>query len=87
MFFVTKVTASASPSAAALNVLQRRAIQCSFSSVFHIRKANNGAIITESQAAETIFTRAVIWPLCVMGILGGGAVVKRRFFVDDTRSL
>ena len=53
MFFVTKLVASAPPSAAALNVLQRRAIQCSFSSVFHIRKANGGE--KESQAAKTIF--------------------------------
>ena len=87
MFFVTKVVASAPPSAAALKVLQRRAIQCSFSSVFHIRKANGGAITKESQAAETIFKRAVLWPLCAMGILGGGVVVKRRFFGNDTRSL
>ena len=55
MFFVTKLVASAPPSAAALNVLQRRAIQCSFSSVFHIRKANGGDITKESQAAKTIF--------------------------------
>jgi hypothetical protein len=87
MFLATRIAASAPPSAAQ-NVLQRRAIQCSFSSVFHIRNANGGAITKESQAAEAIFTRAVIWPLCAMGILGGGVAVKRRFIVDgSTRSL
>jgi hypothetical protein len=33
----------------------------------------------ESQTAERIFTRAVAWPLGVMGILGGYAFVKREF--------
>ena len=54
MFFVTKVVASAPPSSAALNVLQRCANQYSFSSVYRICKADRGAITKESQAAETI---------------------------------
>ena len=70
------------------NVLQWRAIQCSFSGMFHICNSKGGAITTESQATKSIFTRAVIWPLCAMGILGGGVAVKRRFIVDgSTRSL
>jgi hypothetical protein len=86
MFFATKIAASSPPSAA-YNVLQRRAIQCSFSSVFHIRNANGGVATKESRAAEDIFTRAVIWPLCAMGIMGGGVAAKRRFFVDDAQGL
>lgn len=77
-FAATRIIA-ASSSSAAQTVLQRRAIQCSFSSVFHIRNANGGAITKESQTAEKIFTRAVAWPLLVMGILGGGAFVKRQY--------
>jgi hypothetical protein len=83
MIFATRIAAaSAAAPSAAQAVLQRRAIQCSFSSVFHIRNANGGAITKESQVAETIFTRAVIWPLCAMGIVGGGVVVKRQFSND-----
>ena len=74
-FAATRMAASS----AAQTVLQRRAIQCSFSSVFHIRNANGGAITKESKTAEKIFTRAVVWPLCVMGLFGGGAVLKRQF--------
>ena len=50
----TKVVVSAPTSSAALNILQRHVIQCSFSSMFHIRKADGGAIIKESQSAETL---------------------------------
>ena len=72
MFSATRLVAATSSSSAA-QTLQRRAIQCSFSSVFHIRNANNGKITTESQIAESIFTKAVAWPLFAMG--GIGAVV------------
>lgn len=74
-FAATRMAASS----AAQTVLQRRAIQCSFSSVFHIRNANGGAITKESQTVEKIFIRAVAWPLCAMGLLGGGVVLKRQF--------
>ncbi len=70
---------TAKAASSAQTVLQRRAIQCSFSSVFHIRNANGGKMTEESQTAERIFTRAVAWPLGVMGILGGYAFVKREF--------
>ena len=73
------VLASASSQSAAQTVLQRRAIQCSFSSVFHIRNANGGKITRESEMVEKIFIRAVAWPLCGMGILGGGVLLKRQF--------
>eukprot|EP01082_Thalassiosira_pseudonana_P003367 g3044.t1 g3044 contig12:1310045-1310311(+) len=86
MFAATaiKAAASSSSSSTAQTVLQRRAIQCSFSSVFHIRNANGGKMTKESQDAEKIFTRAVAWPLAVMGLLGGGVIVKREFI--DERS-
>eukprot|EP00956_Cyclotella_meneghiniana_P002318 scaffold2613_cov63-Cyclotella_meneghiniana.AAC.1 len=76
MPFAPTVIKSAASSAQ--TVLQRRAIQCSFSSVFHIRDANGGKITQESRTAERIFTRAVAWPLCVMGLFGGGACFKRE---------
>lgn len=71
----TRMVATASSQSAAQTVLQRRAIQCSFSSVFHIRNANGGKITRESEMAEKIFIRAVAWPLCIMG----GAVFLKRF--------
>lgn len=80
-FAATRIAASSAQSAAQ-TVLQRRAIQCSFSSVFHLRNANGGAITKESREAEKIFTRAVAWPLFAMGALGGFAVLKRQF-TDD----
>mmetsp|Transcript_7671 Transcript_7671/g.12421 ORF Transcript_7671/g.12421 Transcript_7671/m.12421 type:complete len:83 (+) Transcript_7671:65-313(+) len=70
-------------SSAAKTVLQRRAIQCSFSSVFHIRNANGGAITEESKRAEKIFTRAVVWPLGAMVLLGGGTVAKRQIIGES----
>ena len=73
MFSATRLVAATTSSSSAAQTLQRRAIQCSFSSVFHIRNANNGKITKESQIAESIFTKAVAWPLFAMG--GIGAVV------------
>ena len=66
------------PAAAASNarqVLQRRAIQCSFSSVFHLRNcAGTGTTaMKEAKNAERIFFRAVALPAYVMGIIGAAA--------------
>lgn len=72
-FGVTRIVASS-----ARTTLQRRAIQCSFSSVFHLRSANGGGITKESKEAEKIFTRAVVWPLFAMGFVGGGVFLKRQ---------
>lgn len=77
MAFSSTINRAAASSAQ--TVLQRRAIQCSFSSVFHIRNANGGKITQESRTAERIFTRAVAWPLGFMGLLGAGAFLKREF--------
>ena len=78
-FAATRVAASS----AAQTVLQRRAIQCSFSSVFHIRNANGGAVTEESRTVEKVFTRAVAWPLFAMGAVGGGAFLKRQFTTEQ----
>mmetsp|Transcript_14777 Transcript_14777/g.31119 ORF Transcript_14777/g.31119 Transcript_14777/m.31119 type:complete len:82 (+) Transcript_14777:149-394(+) len=71
----------ASAQSSAQTVLQRRAIQCSFSSVFYLRNA--GGPSKEYVGAERIFTMAVAWPLGLMGLVGGGVFLKREFFGDD----
>ena len=61
-------TAAAS---SARQVLQRRAIQCSFSSVFHLRNcAASTTAMKEAKNAERIFFRAVALPVYAMGIIG-----------------
>eukprot|EP00554_Chaetoceros_debilis_P016105 CAMPEP_0194118056 /NCGR_PEP_ID=MMETSP0150-20130528/33957_1 /TAXON_ID=122233 /ORGANISM="Chaetoceros debilis, Strain MM31A-1" /LENGTH=66 /DNA_ID=CAMNT_0038809301 /DNA_START=87 /DNA_END=287 /DNA_ORIENTATION=+ len=53
-------------------VLQNRALQCSFSSVFHIKKAANSAkAFKEAREAEDIFLKAVGLPMVFMGSIGG----------------
>ena len=74
-----KAAATTAAQSTAQTTLQRRAIQCSFSSVFHLRNANGGAITQESRTAEKIFTMAVAWPMGIMGLLGAGAFVKKEF--------
>ncbi|KAL7487412.1 hypothetical protein ACHAW6_013017 [Cyclotella cf. meneghiniana] len=71
-------TMAKTASSSAQTVLQRRAIQCSFSSVFHIRNANGGKMTKESEMVERIFIKAVAWPLGFMFLLGGSAFVKRE---------
>eukprot|EP00550_Attheya_septentrionalis_P009326 CAMPEP_0198297488 /NCGR_PEP_ID=MMETSP1449-20131203/36926_1 /TAXON_ID=420275 /ORGANISM="Attheya septentrionalis, Strain CCMP2084" /LENGTH=75 /DNA_ID=CAMNT_0043998419 /DNA_START=88 /DNA_END=315 /DNA_ORIENTATION=+ len=69
---------STAAASAAKRVLQRRAIQCSFSSVFHIR--NTGASLKEAHEVETIFIRAVAIPLGIMVGVGGIAFARKKFF-------
>lgn len=52
----------------AARMLQRRAIQCSFSSVLHLRAA--GMQPREANLAETVFLSVVGLPLAVMGATG-----------------
>mmetsp|Transcript_17635 Transcript_17635/g.27644 ORF Transcript_17635/g.27644 Transcript_17635/m.27644 type:complete len:82 (-) Transcript_17635:219-464(-) len=79
-----------SPPAAAAStarqVLQRRAIQCSFSSVFHLRncagagtgeKARNA--MKEAKNAERIFFRAVALPVYAMGVIGVAAYGHKQW--------
>eukprot|EP00567_Pseudictyota_dubia_P004052 CAMPEP_0197453164 /NCGR_PEP_ID=MMETSP1175-20131217/34171_1 /TAXON_ID=1003142 /ORGANISM="Triceratium dubium, Strain CCMP147" /LENGTH=81 /DNA_ID=CAMNT_0042986367 /DNA_START=144 /DNA_END=389 /DNA_ORIENTATION=- len=59
---------------AAARTLQRRAIQCSFSSVFHLR--GSGMMeAREAAKAERIFLLAVALPLGVMGMTGAASIV------------
>jgi hypothetical protein len=60
--------AAAAAASSARQVLQRRAIQCSFSSVFHLRNCAGGAntnAMKEAKNAERIFFRAVLLYLCM----------------------
>ena len=82
MFSATRLVAATSSSSAA-QTLQRRAIQCSFSSVFHIRNANNGKLTKESQIAESIFIKSVAMPLFAMGFIGSVVFIRRKLAHDD----
>jgi hypothetical protein len=55
-------------SSAAQTVLQSRALQCSFSSVFHLRRA--GMAKKEVSFVENLFVGTVGFPLVVMGAAG-----------------
>lgn len=77
-------TASSPPTtSAAAQTIQRRAIQCSFSSVFHLRNAGAGR--KEAQEAERIFFNAVAVPMGIMGLVGGAAFVHKSFFADEAQ--
>ena len=52
----------------AARVLQRRAIQCSFSSVFHLR--SSGMARNQAKFIEHMFLGAVGLPLAAMGLSG-----------------
>ena len=66
-------TRAMSSSSNAQKTLQRRAIQCSFSSVFHLKNA--GSSMKESKQAEQIFLTAVGFPLVLMGSIGGVSLI------------
>ena len=78
-------TAAMSPPAAAASsarqVLQRRAIQCSFSSVFHLRNcADSGTTaMKEAKNAERIFFRAVAIPVYAIGVIGVAAYGHKQW--------
>ena len=55
---------------AARQVLQTRALQCSFSSVFHLRKAGMSA--QEAKKVENLFITSVGLPLVAIGATGLG---------------
>jgi hypothetical protein len=56
------------PTSAASRVLQKRALQCSFSSVFHLKKAGMNSV--EAKNVEQLFMGAVGGPLLAMGAVG-----------------
>ena len=65
--------------ATAKAVLQNRALQCSFSSVFHIKKtANTAKAFREAKEAEDIFMKAVFVPMAFMGLTGGAVYTLKN---------
>ena len=71
-------TAAAASSSAARQILQRRAIQCSFSSVFHLRNtviknstaADKKLAMKQVKDVERIFITAVAMPVYFMRFIG-----------------
>ena len=73
---------AAAASSSARQILQRRAIQCSFSSVFHLRNtvvnnstankklATEAAAMKQVKDVERIFITAVAMPVYFMGFVG-----------------
>lgn len=57
------------PSSAAARVLQKRALQCSFSSVFYL-KTVSGMNAKQAHEMERLFMGAIGGPLLVMGGMG-----------------
>lgn len=55
-------------SSTAARMLQKRAVQCSFSSVYHLRSA--GMDNKNATLAETIFLSVVGVPLAILGASG-----------------
>ena len=79
----TAAASSPPTTSAAAQTIQRRAIQCSFSSVFHLRNAGAGR--KEAQEAERIFFNAVAVPMGIMGLVGGAAFLHKSFFADEAQ--
>ena len=61
-------TKSSSSSSAARRMIERRALQCSFSSVFHLKKA--GMPTQQAKEIEHLFVMTVGLPLVFMGTTG-----------------
>lgn len=60
-------------------VLQNRALQCSFSSVFHIRKtATTAKSLQEAKQVESIFLNAVGFPMVFMTALGASVMMMKK---------
>ena len=69
-----------SGSAAAKTILQRRAIQCSFSSVFHVKSTGS---YKQGKEFENIFIKFVGLPIVLMGSVGMVELARRRFKVHE----
>lgn len=65
----------------ARNVLQARALQCSFSSVFHLRKA--GLEPQKADFVENVFVATVAGPLIFMGSVGLVSMIFREDSVES----
>ena len=57
-------------------LLQRRAIQCSFSSVFHVKSTGS---YKQGKEFERIFVGYVGGPLVLMGVVGCLEFTRRRY--------
>ena len=67
-------------SVSAKKVLQSRALQCSFTSVFHIQKtATTAQAFREAKEVENIFVKAVGFPMFAMGMVGAGTLAWKEF--------
>ena len=65
--------------ASARAVLQNRALQCSFSSVFHIRKtATTAESLQEAKQVESIFLNAVGLPIAGMASIGAIVIIMKK---------
>jgi len=60
---------------AARRMIQRRALQCSFSSVFHLRQA--GMASKQAQEIENLFTVTVGVPIVILGTTGFVCAVSK----------
>ena len=86
---MSPATAAVASSSSARQILQRRAIQCSFSSVFHLRNTVVNNSTTDKQAAaaamkqvkdvERIFITAVALPVYFMGFVGALAYGHKQW--------
>lgn len=59
---------TAAATSAARRMIQRRALQCSFSSVFHLKQAGMGA--KQAKEIENLFTVTVGLPIVFIGATG-----------------
>lgn len=60
-------------------LLQRRAIQCSFSSVFHVKSlGSTKASLEHGKEFERIFLTFVGAPLVLMTAVGGGKMIMEN---------
>mmetsp|Transcript_20173 Transcript_20173/g.32601 ORF Transcript_20173/g.32601 Transcript_20173/m.32601 type:complete len:80 (+) Transcript_20173:118-357(+) len=66
-------------------VFQGRAISCSFSSVFHLRKA--GMKEADFQLVTRIFKVGILIPLGAFGLLAGGKFCWDRLPRDNTQNV
>jgi hypothetical protein len=78
---------AAAASSSARQILQRRAIQCSFSSVFHLRntvinstdKKQAAEAMKQVKDVERIFITAVAMPVYFMGFVGALAYGHKQW--------
>ena len=77
---MSPATSASASMSVAKKVLQNRALQCSFTSVFHIKKtATNVKTYQEAKQVENIFIKAVGYPMFGMGLIGVGSLLYKEF--------